>query len=100
MVALIIPFLNDKDMEAGLKAVSEAGARMAGYTIVRLPWEVKDLFKDWLGRNYPLKAAHIIARIRHVRGGRDNDPRFGTRMKGEVGSPDLLRQPLELSCKP
>jgi len=99
LVAPIIPFLNDKDMEAVLEAVSEAGARMAGYTIVRLPWEVKDLFKDWLERNYPLKAAHIMARIRDMRGGRDNDPRFGSRMKGEGEYADLLRKRFELACK-
>jgi len=69
LVAPIIPFLNDKDMEAVLEAVSEAGARMAGYTAVRLPWEVKDLFKDWLERNYPLKAKHVMARIHDMRGG-------------------------------
>src|SRR5436853_2031372 len=73
LVAPIIPFLNDKDMEAVLEAVSEAGARMAGYTLLRLPWEVKDLFKDWLERNYPLKAKHVMARIRDLRGGRDNE---------------------------
>ena len=99
LVAPIIPFLNDKDMEAVLEAVSEAGARMAGYTIVRLPWEVKDLFKDWLERNYPLKAAHIMARIRDMRGGRDNDPRFGSRMKGEGEYADLLCKRFELACR-
>src|SRR2546430_14082881 len=82
LVAPIIPFLNDKDMEAVLEAVSDAGARMAGYTLLRLPWEVKDLFKDWLGRDYPLKAKHVMARIRDIRGGRDNDPQLGSRIEG------------------
>src|SRR3989442_5202277 len=82
LVAPIIPFLNDKDMEGVLEAVSEAGARMAGYTLLRLPWEVKDLFKDWLERNYPLKAKHVMARIRDMRGGGGKHPRFGRRMKG------------------
>jgi len=99
LVAPIIPFLNDKDMEAVLEAVSEAGARMAGYTLLRLPWEVKDLFKDWLERNYPLKAKHVMARIRDMRGGRDNDPQFGSRMKGEGEYAELLRKRFELACK-
>jgi len=99
LVAPIIPFLNDKDIEAVLEAVSEAGARMAGYTLLRLPWEVKDLFKDWLERNVPLKAKHIMARIRDTRGGRDNDPQFGSRMRGEGQYAELLARRFELACK-
>ena len=99
LVAPIIPFLNDKDMEAVLEAVSEAGARMAGYTLLRLPWEVKDLFKDWLERHYPLKAKHVMARIRDMRGGRDNDPRFGSRMKGKGQFAELLAKRFEIACK-
>ena len=99
LVAPIIPFLNDKDMEAVLEAVSEAGARMAGYTLLRLPWEVKDLFKDWLEQHYPLKAKHVMARIRDMRGGRDNDPRFGSRMKGEGQFAELLAKRFEIACK-
>jgi DNA repair photolyase len=99
LVAPIIPFLNDKDMEGVLEAVSEAGARMAGYTLLRLPWEVKGLFKDWLERHYPLKAKHVMARIRDMRGGRDNDPQFGSRMKGEGLYADLLRKRFDLACK-
>ena len=64
-----------------------AGARTASFTLLRLPWEVKDLFKGWLEQHVPLKAAHIMARIRDMRGGRENDPEFGTRMKGEGSSP-------------
>ena len=99
LVAPIIPFLNDKDMEAVLEAVSEAGARMAGYTLLRLPWEVKGLFKDWLERNYPLKAKHVMARIHDMRGGRENDPRFGSRMKGEGQYAELLAKRFEIACK-
>ena len=99
LVAPIIPFLNDKDMEGVLEAVSEAGACMAGYTLLRLPWEVKDLFKDWLERSYPLKAKHVMARIRDMRGGRDNDPQFGSRMKGEGEFAELLAHRFALACK-
>ena len=99
LVAPIIPFLNDKDMEAVLEAVSKAGACMAGYTLLRLPWEVKDLFKGWLERHHPLKAKHVMARIRDMRGGRDNDPEFGSRMKGEGQFAELLSKRFELACK-
>lgn len=99
LVAPIIPFLNDKDMEAVLEAVSGAGARMAGYTLVRLPWEVRELFKDWLQRHYPLRAGHIMARIRDMRGGRENDPGFGSRMKGEGQFAELLHNRFSIACK-
>ncbi|MGB7540681.1 MAG: PA0069 family radical SAM protein [Burkholderiales bacterium] len=99
LVAPMIPFLNDKDMESVLEAAHEAGARMAGYTMVRLPWEVKDLFKDWLERHYPLKAAHIMARIRDMRGGRENDPEFGSRMRGEGPFAELIRKRFDVACK-
>jgi DNA repair photolyase len=98
-VAPVIPFLNDKDMEAVLEAVAAAGARNAGFTVLRLPWEVKDLFKGWLEQHYPLKAAHIMARIRDMRGGRDNDPEFGSRMKGEGEYAELLRRRFEVACR-
>jgi DNA repair photolyase len=99
LVAPMIPFLNDKDMESVLAAAHAAGASMGGYTIVRLPWEVKDLFKDWLKRHYPLKAAHIMARIRDMRGGRENDPEFGSRMRGEGPFAELIRRRFDVACK-
>jgi DNA repair photolyase len=98
-VAPIVPFLNDKDMEAVLEAVAEAGARWASFTLLRLPWEVKDLFKDWLEQHYPLKAAHVMARIRDMRGGRENDPEFGSRMRGEGEYAELLRNRFEVACR-
>ena len=99
LVAPIIPFLNDKDMETVLEAVSEAGARTAGYTLLRLPWEVRELFKDWLERHYPLKATRVMARIREMRGGRENDPNFGSRMKGEGQFAELLRKRFDIACR-
>jgi DNA repair photolyase len=98
-VAPIIPFLNDKDMEAVLEGAAGAGARTAGFTLLRLPWEVKDLFKGWLEQHYPLKAAHIMARIRDMRAGRENDPEFGSRMKGEGKFAELLRSRFDIACK-
>jgi len=98
-VAPIIPFLNDKDMESVLEAVAAAGARNASFTLLRLPWEVKDLFKGWLEQHYPLKAAHIMARIRDMRGGRENDPEFGSRMRGEGQYAELLRARFDVACR-
>jgi len=82
LVAPVIPFLNDDDMEAILESAAAAGAGTAGYIAIRLPFEVKGLFKDWLARHYPLRAERVMARIRDLRQGRENDPDFGTRMTG------------------
>ena len=98
LVAPIIPFLNDLDTEAVLERSAAAGAGIAGYQILRLPHELKDLFKDWLQRHYPLKAARIMAQIRHIRGGRENDPRFGKRMSGEGVFAELQERRFRLAC--
>lgn len=83
LVAPVIPFLNDDQIEAVLEAAYAAGATQAGYVVLRLPYEVKTLFRDWLERHYPLKARHVMSRVHAMRGGRDNDPDFGSRMRGE-----------------
>ena len=98
MVAPVIPFLNDHQIEPVLEAAWENGARQAGYTLMRLPWEVKDLFKDWLERHYPLKAKHVMSRVHAMRGGRDNDPDFGSRMTGEGELAKLLEQRFAKAC--
>jgi DNA repair photolyase len=98
LVAPVIPFLNDHQVEAVLEAAWEHGARQAGYVLLRLPWEVKDLFKDWLERHYPLKAQHVMSRVRAMRGGRDNDPEFGSRMRGTGQLADLLAQRFRIAC--
>jgi len=99
LVAPVIPFLNDRDMETVLKSAAAQGACMAGYQILRLPNELKNLFKDWLARHYPLKAAHIMSQIRQMRGGRENDPRFGKRMSGEGVFAELQEQRFRLACE-
>jgi DNA repair photolyase len=98
LVAPVIPFLNDHQIEPVLEAAWENGARQAGYTLMRLPWEVKDLFKDWLERHYPLKAKHVMSRVHQMRGGRDNDPSFGSRMTGEGELAKLLEQRFHKAC--
>ncbi|MGE5526507.1 MAG: PA0069 family radical SAM protein [Rhodospirillaceae bacterium] len=92
LVAPVIPFLTDHQIEPVLEAAWEHGARQAGYVLMRLPWEVKELFADWLERHYPLKAKHVMSRVHAMRGGRDNDPRFGTRMHGEGQLAVLLQK--------
>jgi len=98
LVAPVIPFLTDHQIEPVLEAAWEHGARQAGYILMRLPWEVKDLFREWLERNYPLKAKHVMSRVHAMRGGRDNDPNFGSRMKGEGELAKLLAQRFQIAC--
>jgi DNA repair photolyase len=97
-VAPVIPFLTDAEMEAILEAAAGAGAGAAGYILVRLPWEVKDLFREWLEERFPLKAAHVMSRLNEMREGRDNDPRFGHRMKGSGLFANLLKRRFETAC--
>ena len=99
MVAPVVPFLTDLATEQILEAASEAGALSAGYVLMRLPYEVKDLFKDRLKHHYPLKAEHVMSRVKQMRGGRENDPEFGTRMRGSGEFADLLRMRFEKACK-
>ena len=71
---------------------------MAGYVILRLPHEVKTLFRDWLARHYPLRAERVMARIHDLRDGRDNDPEFGSRMQGSGEFATLIRRRFALAC--
>jgi DNA repair photolyase len=99
MAAPMIPQLNDKDLEAILEAGAANGARWAGWTMLRLPHEVKDLFRGWLAQHYPLRAEHVMSLVRQVRGGRDNDPNFGSRMRGTGQFADLIARRFDLACK-
>jgi DNA repair photolyase len=67
--------------------------------MLRLPREVKLLFRDWLAQHYPLRAGHVMSLVQQVRGGRDNDPEFGSRMRGEGQFADLIAKRFELACK-
>ena len=96
-VAPQIPFVND-DMEHVLEAAWEAGARSAFYTVIRLPWEVAPLFRQWLDLHFPQRAARIMARIAEMRGGKDYDSDFASRMKGHGLWADLIRQRFEKTC--
>jgi len=99
LVAPIIPVLTEHEIEAVLEASREAGASHAGYTLLRLPWEVKDLFREWLAEHFPDRAAHVMSIVRSMRGERDNDPSFGTRMHATGPVAQLVRQRFQLACR-
>lgn len=99
MMAPVVPFLNDHEIEAIVEAAAAHGAQRAAYILMRLPHEVKTLFRDWLQRHYPLKAAHVMSRVQAMRGGRDNDPEFGSRMRGTGEFAGLLKQRFNVACR-
>ncbi|MEO7761535.1 MAG: PA0069 family radical SAM protein [Casimicrobiaceae bacterium] len=98
LAAPIIAQLNDKDLEALLEQAHNAGATSASYVMLRLPFELKELFRDWLVQHYPLRAEHVMSLVNQMRGGKDNDPRFGTRMTGEGIFAELIRQRFAKAC--
>ena len=97
-VAPVIPFLTESELEAILQQAADAGALRAGYILLRLPWELKPLFRDWLHTHFPLKAAHVMARLNEMRDGRDYDARFGSRMVGEGVFAKLLSERFARAC--
>lgn len=99
MFSPIIPFVNDAELEAVLEAGRDHGATSASYVLLRLPHEVKDLFRGWLDTHLPLKAAHVMSLVQQMRGGRDYDAAFGTRMRGEGAFADLISQRYRLATR-
>jgi len=99
LIAPIIPALNDEHLEAIMQQAREAGASGAGYVLLRLPLEIRDLFVEWLQTHYPLRAEHVMARVRDSRGGKDYDATFGARMKGTGLFAELLAQRFRLAAK-
>jgi DNA repair photolyase len=97
-VSPVIPFLNEPELESILEAARDAGASRAFSIVLRLPWEVNPLFQDWLQQHVPERAARIMARVREMRGGLDNDARFGSRMTGQGVWAQLLRQRFVKTC--
>jgi DNA repair photolyase len=92
MVGPIVPGLTDHETPNILKAVADAGGRSAGYTIMRLPYGVKDLFQTWMHEHYPDRAERVLSRIRDMRDGKLNDAEFGTRMRGTGPFADQIAQ--------
>jgi DNA repair photolyase len=99
LVAPVIPVLTDHEAEQILEAVAQAGATSAGYVMLRLPHEVNPLFQEWLQTHEPLKAEHVMSRMRELRGGKDYDATFGKRQKGEGVFAQLFKQRFELACR-
>ena len=95
----VIPGLNDAEIERVLAACAEAGARSAGYVLLRLPHEVKDLFRDWLHEHYPLRASHVLSLVRQCRDGALNESAFGGRMRGSGVHADLIRRRFEVAAR-
>ena len=81
-----------------LEAAAEAGAVCGSYTVIRLPYELKDLFKDWLATHFPDRAEHVMNRIRDMKGGKENVSEFGERMRGTGIFADLIRQRFRKAC--
>ena len=98
-IAPIVPQITDHEMEHIIERAAEAGARGVFYIPVRLPYEVAPLFRDWLEAHYPDRAGKVMATIRSLRGGRDNDPDFFTRMQGEGPWAALLKTRFLVACR-
>ena len=99
LVAPVVLALTDPDLERILAASANAGADSAGYVMLRLPLEVRDLFVEWLEAHYPLRAKHVMSLVQQIREGKDNDPGFGTRMRGTGQFAELIKQRFEIACR-
>jgi DNA repair photolyase len=99
MVAPIIPAVNDAEIEAILKAAAAAGAREAGYVMLRLPLEVRDVFTDWLDKTMPERAAKVMSLVKSIRQGKANDSTFGRRMTGTGPYAWTIGRRFELACQ-
>lgn len=99
MAAPMIPGLTDHELPAILAAAKDAGARYAGYIVLRLPHGVKDLFADWLAQHEPGKQARVLDRVRDVRGGKLYDAKFGTRFRGEGIFAEQLQRVFEVTAR-
>ena len=95
----MIPAVNDHELEQILGAAAAAGARSAGFIVLRLPNELKDLFENWLRTHLPLRADHVLSRIRAMRDGRLNDSQFKTRFKGVGVEAELLQRRFDVLCR-
>lgn len=99
MVAPVIPVLTEPELEAILSAAAAAGAKAAAWILLRLPLEVAPLFRDWLARHEPGKAAHVMNRLREMRGGADYDAEWGKRMRGQGVYADLIARRFALASR-
>lgn len=98
-IAPVIPFVTEPDLERILAAVAEAGVISAGFIVLRLPWEVSPLFRQWLQAHFPDRAQRVMNRIQDMRGGKDYDATFGTRMKGEGVWAELIQRRFDIAVE-
>jgi DNA repair photolyase len=99
LVAPVIPAINDAEIERILEAVAATGVRHAGYVMLRLPLEVRDLFREWLMANFPDRHRHVFKLIRDMRGGKDYDSSFGKRMTGSGPITWMIGRRFEIACE-
>jgi DNA repair photolyase len=97
LVAPVIPAITDGDLEHILDAAFEAGARAAGYVLLRLPHELKQIWREWLQLHYPDRAAHVMSLVQQMHGGKDYQPAFGTRMRGTGLFAELLKRRFDIA---
>jgi DNA repair photolyase len=98
-IAPVVPAITDNEMEHIIERAAESGARAVFFLPVRLPYEVAPLFRAWLDTHFPDRAGKVMATIQSLRGGRDNDPDFFTRMRGQGPWADLLRRRFLIACR-
>lgn len=99
LIAPVIPAITDPELEALCRAAAEAGARRAGYILLRLPREVAGLFREWLDAHYPERAEHVMSLMRQSHGGRAYDARFGHRMRGSGPFAELIAERFRVACR-
>jgi DNA repair photolyase len=99
MVAPIIPGLTDPELESILEAVRDAGAKGAGFVMLRMPHEIKDLFTEWLHEHFPDRAAHVLSLMRQVRGGKLYNSAWFTRQRGTGPYAELIQHRFKLAVK-
>jgi DNA repair photolyase len=99
LAAPMIPGLNDAELEKILEATAKAGGRTAGYVLLRLPHELKQIFEDWLHRHFPDRARHVLELVRETRSGALNDAKYGQRMSGTGAYADLLARRFDRAAR-
>lgn len=99
LVAPIIPALNERDIEEIIERAATLGARSVGYTCIRLPHELKQLFREWLDQHYPERAAHVMSLIQQMNGGQDYDSNFATRMRGQGVFAEIIRNRVQVAAR-
>jgi DNA repair photolyase len=95
----VIPFVNDSELEQVIEQAAEAGAQGANYVFLRLPHELKEIFREWLQAHVPQRAEHVMSLVQQSRGGKDYDSAFGQRMRGQGVVADLIKQRFLLACR-